>query len=227
MALRDERIKKEVVDHLFWDSRVDASEIHVAVTHGKVTLTGTVPSYLAQQAAHECASSVLGVVTVHSRLTIRSQPQDFTSDESKATHLANVLLWSRHIDETNLECSVTNGAITLTGFVDTYWKKRKIEETCWDMRGTTSVINKLSVVPQHNIADQLIAEDIVNALSRNSQINVNEIDVLVVDGTVVLTGVARNWSALTAAQHIAEHTRGVAHVENNLVITFATGDATE
>ena len=51
MKSKDEQIKKAVVDMLYWDSRVDASDIHVEVTDGEVTLRGTVPSYATKEAA--------------------------------------------------------------------------------------------------------------------------------------------------------------------------------
>ena len=43
--MNDETIDKQVVDQLYWDSRVNASEVAVTVQNGKVTLHGTVPSY--------------------------------------------------------------------------------------------------------------------------------------------------------------------------------------
>lgn len=49
----DETIAREVVDFLFWDSRVDASNRSVTLDSGIVTLTGTVPSYSSRMAASE------------------------------------------------------------------------------------------------------------------------------------------------------------------------------
>lgn len=45
----DVKLKKDVVDSLYWDSRVDASRIKVDVADGKVTLTGTLSDHTAIQ----------------------------------------------------------------------------------------------------------------------------------------------------------------------------------
>ena len=43
MTPTDEDIKKDVVDELDWDSRIDASDIFVEVENGEVLLSGTAP----------------------------------------------------------------------------------------------------------------------------------------------------------------------------------------
>jgi hyperosmotically inducible protein len=51
MARTEEQIKRDVVDQLYWDNRVDASDVTVEVSNGTVTLRGTVPTYFASTAA--------------------------------------------------------------------------------------------------------------------------------------------------------------------------------
>ena len=53
----DTKIRQNVQQELHWDSRVDDSEVGVAVHEGVVTLTGTVDSYAAKQAAAEAAAN--------------------------------------------------------------------------------------------------------------------------------------------------------------------------
>lgn len=60
MARTEEQIKRDVVDQLFWDIRVDASDVTVEVSNGTVTLRGTVPTYLAAKAAIDDSWCVLG-----------------------------------------------------------------------------------------------------------------------------------------------------------------------
>jgi len=50
IEVTDEKIKKQVVDQLYWDARVDASDVKVEVSDRNVILTGTVPSYGVRQA---------------------------------------------------------------------------------------------------------------------------------------------------------------------------------
>jgi len=221
MAITDERIKKDVIDHIFWDNSVDASNINVHVENSQVTLTGTVASYLAQKAAHECVVSVRGVEGINNQLTVVAPPSEDHDDDARvADRIEKVLLWNRHIDESRIEVTVNSRSVTLLGSLDTCWKKKRVEDICGDIVGVQSVVNKLSVVPTQSIADQLIAEDIVNALDRSSRIDVNDIDVQVHDGTVILTGIVSNWEGHQAAGNIAEHTRGVSSLENRLKVSF-------
>ncbi len=90
MARMDEQIKKDVVDELYWDDRVDATkvnvevcndivrslearssvyadDVNVRVRNGHVTLTGTVPSWAARVSAHDAAAYSAGSVDVENR----------------------------------------------------------------------------------------------------------------------------------------------------------------
>jgi osmotically-inducible protein OsmY len=61
---------KDILDPIYWDSRVDASDIFVEVRDGHVTLLGTVPSYTARLAVESEALIVSGVAHVDNRLTV-------------------------------------------------------------------------------------------------------------------------------------------------------------
>ena len=71
MKTKDEQIKKAVVDMLYWDNRVDASNIDVEVTDGAVTLRGTVPSYTIKEAALFDAWKVIGVKKVDNNCYVK------------------------------------------------------------------------------------------------------------------------------------------------------------
>jgi osmotically-inducible protein OsmY len=50
--MSDQRIKKDVVAQLYWDSRVEAARIQVGVANGRVVLSsGATPTYSARRAA--------------------------------------------------------------------------------------------------------------------------------------------------------------------------------
>ena len=55
MIRTDQAIKRDLIDELYWDHRVDASDVKAEVVNGKVTLTGNVPSYSARSAAATAA----------------------------------------------------------------------------------------------------------------------------------------------------------------------------
>ena len=74
MIRTDQEIKRDLIDELYWDYRVDASDVKAKVSDGKVTLTGTVPSYSARGAAAAAAWGIDGVSEVTNLLTVRFPP---------------------------------------------------------------------------------------------------------------------------------------------------------
>ena len=61
-------------------------------------------------------------------------------------------------------------------------------EIVTNVQGVVSVNNRLAVVPAKHYVDGLIARDIEAALDRSTEIDVNDIDVQVDNGKVVLMG---------------------------------------
>jgi hyperosmotically inducible protein len=70
MIRKGEEIKRDLIDELYWDYRVDASDVKAGVSDGKVTLTGTVPSYYARGRAHDSAAYTLGVLEVDNQIVV-------------------------------------------------------------------------------------------------------------------------------------------------------------
>ena len=215
----DEEIKKDVVDELYWDGRVDASDVKVEVSEGTVTLSGTVPNYKAYDAADEDAWAMSGVMYVRNDLTIK-YPAGMTipTDVDIKSNIENLLLWQPNIDSTEIDVTVENGWVTMRGSVDAFWKKVKTEELALNLSGVLGITNELAVVPTKNFTDKAIAEDIESAMERNFNIDQDLIDVKVKNGKVTPTGSVPSLPAFRAAQRIAENTLGVLIVDNELVI---------
>lgn len=212
----DEEIKKDVVDSLYWDNRVDAADISVTVVDGTVSLTGSVPSYSVKTAAAEDARLITGVVSVDDRLEVayRALP----ADEDVRRDVVEALRRNPDLYEIKLDASVSNGWVTLTGTVDAFWKKMRVADVALSIRGILGVTNKLAVVPTEDIADEAIAEEIVRALDRNRQVSAEDVDVVVRDGRVLLSGTVPGWSAKAAAYNAALYTWGVIEVEDNIIV---------
>ena len=67
----DERIQGDVNDRLTSELPDDAAQIQVNVTHGEVTLAGTVDTSEARRRAENVAESAAGVVSVMNDLRVR------------------------------------------------------------------------------------------------------------------------------------------------------------
>jgi osmotically-inducible protein OsmY len=214
-----ENIKKDVVDQLYWDNRVDAAEVTVDVEDGKVVLRGTVPTLIARHSAAADVLAVAGVSALENQLKVR-YPASVTapSDEQIRSNVENLLAWSSHIDAEHMRVRVTNGIVTLEGSVDALWKKSRAEEIVSQLTGVTAIDNKLTGVPTKDTTDEMIAELVANALKRNPMINANAVDVKVANGVVRLAGAVPSWAAREVAYHSALYTFGAIGVDDQLVV---------
>ncbi|MDG5816003.1 BON domain-containing protein [Chitinispirillales bacterium ANBcel5] len=219
MAQEQQKLKEKIQQQLFWDARLDSSAISIETVDGKVRLSGTVPSYWARQIAEYDTRAVKGVNDVENELSVmlpsgKDVPQDATIQSS----VSSLLAFDQRVDDSDIEVRVENGEVMLDGTVPSLWQKEKAEEIALNIDGVTLLINRLAVVPTRFYVDELIARDIEAALDRHADVNVNNVDVQVSEGNVVISGTVPHFSAFKTAQDIAKYTDGVISVKNNLII---------
>lgn len=214
-----EDIKKDVVDHLYWDDRVDASDVRVEVSDRTVRLSGSVPTHTARQAAEKDVWLIGGVTSVDNELEV-VYPSDFRppEDSDLQVDLSTALGWAPELRGADIDVFVREGWVTLTGSVDAYWKKVRAEELASTLVGVKGIRNELSVVPSNQYGDRMIASSIISAFERNVHIEADEIDVSVDEGVVTLSGSVSSLPAFEAAQDAAAHTTGVLAIRNELTI---------
>jgi osmotically-inducible protein OsmY len=138
MKRTEEQIKKDVVDQLYWDSRVDASKVKVEVDDGKVTLSGTVPTYSARRNAELDARVIPEVILVDNRIRVEYLA-NVPPDEEIQSNVETVLGWNPDINARNIHASVDGGWVTLEGTVDNLWHKTRAirrERGCRDVKQT-------------------------------------------------------------------------------------------
>ena len=216
----DEKIKKDVTDQLYWDYRVDASNVQVTVDDGVVELEGTVPSFSAKESASTDAWSVGGVIRVENDLDVKYAPGlTVPTDDEIRSNIKDVFLWNPYLTSYKIDVSVKNGWVTLEGTVDAYWKKVRAELEATDVVGVLGITNKIAVVPTESITDERIAEDVVNAVDRDIRVYADDVDVKVEGGQVTLTGSVPTWTAKSAAHSAALYTYGVKDVKDRITVT--------
>ncbi len=214
-----EEIKKRIVDQLFWDSRVDASDIHVEVQDSKVTLFGTVPTAYARKSAESDAWAVPGVQMVQNNISVQIEQPLPASPQDLRDNIRNVYRYDPALSQEDIVITVDDGVVTLQGAVGTYWQKKLAEQKAQNVTGVIVVVNKIAVTPTHDILDEIIAQNIIEALDRNVDIDIDLIDVKVEGGTVTLSGTVGDWSAYKTAESIVFFTSGVVDLQNNLSIS--------
>jgi osmotically-inducible protein OsmY len=220
MIRTDQAIKKALIDELYWDHRVDASDVKAEVSNGKVTLTGTVPSYSARTAAANAAWAIDGVSVVTNLLSVRFPPAfSVPTDAEIKTSAGSTLAWNPEVYSADIDVTVTDGVVRLEGTVDAYWKQWKAEDLVSNLRGVTEVENYLAVVPSDSFVDKDIARSIEAAFQRSMYVNAEDVTVKVENGKVTLTGTVSSYHARGRAYEVAALSSGVIAVDNHIVVT--------
>lgn len=219
MNEQEEKIKKDVVDQLYWDQRVDSSDIKISVDYNTITLSGVVSCFTEKKQAETDAWTIEGVSAVNNELKVE-YPSSITlpTDEEIKENVETSLLLNLEIDPSEINISVRNGIITLEGTVDSFWKKNKAENFISDLLGVIEIVNKLTIIPTKTFTDQEIAEDILNSLERNYKIDVDDIDVKVERGEVSLTGKVADWDSYQVVLNAAKNTKGVIDVQEDIMV---------
>lgn len=218
MGSSKEKIKKEVVEQLYWDSRVDASQIEVEVEGGRVILKGVVPNYHAKNAASSDTWTISGVKEVDNQIEVK-YPASVTvpTDEQIESDIEKALEINLNIEAEDIDITATAGIVNLEGTVDAYWKKTRAEKIASEVSGVLDIENKLKIVPTKS-QDKAIAEEIISSLERNVKVNAENVDVKVKGGIVTLSGTVLGRSAYRAVLNTAEFTEGVVGINDNLLI---------
>jgi osmotically-inducible protein OsmY len=97
------------------------------------------------------------------------------------------LEWDPGVDATSIGVSALGGAVTLTGFIDTYAGKLAAERAAKRVRGVRGVANDIDVRLKFERADADIAADAARALQLRHDVP-ETVQAVVHDGHVTLTG---------------------------------------
>ena len=219
MTPTDEDIKKDVVEELYWDSRIDASDIFVEVENAEVLLSGTAPTYYNAVSASDDAMGVYGVKGVRNEIQVKYPGTGpVLTDTEMRSRIQTSLISDADIDSSEIVVKVANGLVTLEGAVSALWKKFHAENIAAAKPGVIDIRNDLTVVPTKTIADREIADNILGSLKRKSVVNEQDVDVRVENGVVNLTGRVSSPIAGRAVKESARYTPGVMQVVDNLTV---------
>jgi osmotically-inducible protein OsmY len=215
----DEEIRTMVVNELYWDDRVDPTNIQVEVHDGQVVLKGTAPTYAVLGAAEEDARAIAGVQNVDNQLVVQQPAHELVpTDQEIESNIVSTLHWHSQIDASDISATAEDGWVVLKGTVPAYWQKIKAQEVAAALACVKGVANELAVVPLKRYEDRRIAEEIVGALERSPYVDAEIVDVKVYNGVVTLAGTVPDQRAYNAAQRAAKYTQGVIDVINELFV---------
>ncbi len=215
----DAEIQLEVLQELKWDTRVEETEIGVAVHKGVVTLTGTVSSWAKRLAAEEAAHRVAGVLDVANDVEVKFPSSLARSDTEIAQAVRHALEWDVFVPDTRIQSTVSDGRVTLDGTVDTLSEREDAERAVQNLSGVRAVTNRIKVAPSMRVPHD-VEKAIEEALERRAQREAKRIKVMVSDGRVTLTGHVRSWAEREAVVGAARYAPGVETVDDRLHITY-------
>lgn len=143
VAKSEREITAAVRDALEYNPYVDTGSIRVMTSNGVVTLAGTVESLKARRSARATARNTVGVWRVKDYLKVRPAPT--REDTTIKDRVAQALLVDPHVSRYDIDISVKNGIVNLSGTVDTWFEKSQADDVAANVSGVVAVNNNLAV----------------------------------------------------------------------------------
>jgi len=137
--------------------------------------------------------------------------------------------WEPLLNTTDIGVIVSDGIVTLTGRVDSYYKKKEAEKTAKNIGGVKAVVDDIEVIidKERQKNDTDIAIDVINALHHNWSVPDEKIKVTVDNGWVTLEGILKWEFEREAAQNAIKYLQGIRGVTNKLKLQSTIDDAIE
>jgi osmotically-inducible protein OsmY len=145
-----------------------------------------------------------------------------TTDIAMRDAVMRQLAWDPEVDASAIGVVARNGAVTLTGYVDTYAGKLAAERAAKRVYRVRAVANDVEVRSRLGRTDTDIAQDAARALALRSTVPAG-IQVTVHDGRVTLTGNAAWLFERESAERAVHLVPGVRAVANRITVTPRAG----
>ena len=126
--------------------------------------------------------------------------------------------WSPDVDQTDLAVKVSNGVVTLTGFVPSFFEKYRAEETVKRVAGVAGVANDVQVRPAYGLDDPEIARAAIAAIRVELPSSPESVKALVQNGHVTLEGSVEWNFQRERLEDSIRRLAGVITVDNEIMI---------
>ncbi len=143
VSITDEDIEDAIKDSAFYDPRIYSFNIEPSVSAGWVTLRGTVNNFKAKKAAENLANNTLGVDGVINRVKVKGKLPP--SDAEIEKKIESSLTINSITEPWQIETTVNDGIVTLSGTVDSYTEKNEAEWVASGVDGVSAIENILNV----------------------------------------------------------------------------------
>jgi len=139
----DVELEKRVGTALVLNPWVKRFDINISAVAGMVYLSGEVMTLFEKNEAERVAENVKGVIKVVNNINY-PVTWNWKADKEIREDVKDQLFWSPFVDEGQVNVSVFDGVVTLTGNVETLSERRAAEENAYE-GGAKKVKNNLTV----------------------------------------------------------------------------------
>jgi len=186
LVIDDLAVSDAVEDELKIDAAVPAYRIDINTNEGIVTLSGSVDNILAKERATSITETVKGVRAVINKIEVT--PSVLRTDQEIREDVKDALLLDSATETYDVQVTVDNNKVTLSGGVDSWQEKRLAEKVAKGVNGVKEITNNIVVAYEVDRSDFEIKKDIEQALRWDTLVDHALINIVVDDGNVYLTG---------------------------------------
>jgi len=126
--------------------------------------------------------------------------------------------WEPEIVSKDIAVTANEGAVTLTGYVHSYFEKMAAEKAAKTVYGVRGIANDIEVRPATTRTDPEITRDIINAMEINISVPDDRVKVAVREGFVTLDGNVEWNFQRDRAESTARKVHGVRGLTNRIVV---------
>ncbi len=138
----DTEIAEAALNALQWDSTVPDNKIKLSVSHGMVTLDGTVDWKYQREGAESAVRYLNGVRGVKNQVTVKAR----LAAKDVAAKIEGAFQRSAVIDARRIAVETHDGSVTLRGKVHSWAERDEAERAVWSAPGVREVENRLAVL---------------------------------------------------------------------------------
>jgi osmotically-inducible protein OsmY len=212
----DAALKRDIEAELAWDPAVISTAIGVAVKDGVVTLTGHLDTFAEKHAAERALRRVAGVQAIALEIDIKLAPDHKRGDTDIALAAEQALKWNTLVPLDDVRITVDKGWVTLRGEVEWDYQRRSVENAIRPLMGVVGLSNNMTL--KSKVAPSDLQRRISDALRRQVEREITNMEIKVVGNAVTLRGKVNSWHERAAAQGAAWSAPGVHAVINELQV---------
>jgi len=138
--------------------------------------------------------------------------------------IIDAIKWQPLLEQEVIDVTDLNGVISLSGVVNSYVKKKDIENTVTDLHGVSGIIENIEVkIPDSQRRDdEKIANDAKVFLARNKNVPSNTVKFKVDNGWLTLDGEVNQKNEKEAALESIHYITGIRGITDNISILRQT-----